>query len=106
MQGLETFETAGAGHSAALMDQQSEMMDFIKQQWRIVNQDCQRLLTGSDEYPELHIDQSMGIYLTPKQKLYYRVEIKGAPSPLRCEIKYNNIEAKVSNLDILISSTN
>ena len=79
-------------------------MESIKQQWRVVNQNCQRLLTGHDDYPELFLDKPTGIFISQKTNLYYRIEVKGMPSPLKCEITYTNIQAKVSNLDIYLST--
>ena len=79
-------------------------MELVKQQWRIIKQDCQRLLTGNDEYPELKLGGPNGIFISKKQSLYFRIDVKGVPSPLKCEISYSNIKAKVSNLDIYFSS--
>lgn len=42
--------------------------------------------------------------MAANSSLYYRVEVKGVASPLRCEINYTNISAKVSHLDIFIST--
>ena len=61
------------------------------------------MLTGNDEYPELKLGGSNGIFISKKQSLYYRIDIKGVPSPLKCQIIYSNIEAKSSSLDIYFS---
>jgi hypothetical protein len=88
------------------------MADAMKQMQkdiRIMNQLCQRIVTASDEYPAIEIGAAMDIELSKGVILFYRMEIKGAPSPLKFDLKYfdngREMDASKSNLNIFVSTT-
>lgn len=63
-------------------------------------------MIASDEFPHIDLDTPTSIELTPQlNRLYYRVEIKGAQSPIKVTIEYANGSAKKANLEVFVSTT-
>jgi hypothetical protein len=83
----------------------TQEMRLMQKEIRIMNQLCQRIVTGSDEYPAIDIGAAIDIELSKGVILFYRMEIKDAPSPLKFDITYFDMKADKSNLDIFVSTT-
>lgn len=83
----------------------TQEMRLMQKEIRIMNQLCQRIVTASDEYPAIDVGTAIDIELSKGVILFYRMEIKDVPSPLKFEITYFDMEASKSNLDIFVSTT-
>ena len=71
------------GVESGIMTQE---MEAIQKDIRIMNQVCQRIVTASDEYPALDIGAVNDIELSEGVILFFRMETKGVPSPLKFEL--------------------
>ena len=90
------------GVDSGIMTQEMKLM---QKEIRIMNQLCQRIVTASDEYPAIDIGAAIDIELSKGVILFYRMEIKDVPSPLKFDITYFDMKANKSNLDIFVSTT-
>ena len=71
------------GVESGIMTQEMKKM---QRDIRIMNQLCQRIVTASDEYPAIEIGAATDIELSKGVFLFYRMEIKGVPSPLKFDV--------------------
>lgn len=63
------------------------------------------MVTAIDDYPAIQLETPIDIQLTKGVKLYYRFQLKGLPSPLMFDIKYNDVPAEQSNMEMYLSTT-
>lgn len=90
------------GVESGIMTQE---MRSMQKEIRIMNQLCQRIVTASDEYPAIDIGAAIDIELSEGVILFYRMDIKDVPSPLRFDITHRETKANESNWDIYVSTT-
>jgi hypothetical protein len=79
-------EEAGEDGDIANKQKARNQIAQMHKEIKIMNQVCQRLVTASDEYPALYLDQPQDVELTPGVCLFYRFQLHGLPSPLKFDI--------------------